>query len=66
MKCYDFNKFDYIYLHMQTAHGWDYQAQVEKHASQIDHTKGFGGKFGVQKDRQDKVYLQLCCCDCFM
>jgi len=35
--------------------GWDYQAKLEQHESQTDHTKGFGGKFGVQKDRQDKV-----------
>lgn len=35
--------------------GWDYQAKLEQHESQTDQTKGFGGKFGVQKDRQDKV-----------
>ena len=23
------------------------------HESQVDHSKGFGGKFGVQKDRRD-------------
>lgn len=26
---------------------------MEKHESQLDYTKGFGGKFGVQSDRQD-------------
>lgn len=25
-----------------------------KHVSQKDYASGFGGKFGVQKDRQDK------------
>ena len=28
--------------------------KVEKHASQVDAAKGFGGKFGVQSDRVDK------------
>jgi cortactin len=27
---------------------------VAKHESQLDHSVGFGGKFGVQNDRQDK------------
>lgn len=27
---------------------------MEKHASQKDYAKGFGGKFGVQEDRKDK------------
>lgn len=31
--------------------------RLSQHASQTDATKGFGGKFGVQKDRQDKVYM---------
>lgn len=35
--------------------GWDYQAQLAQHESQTDAKKGFGGKYGVQKDRQDKV-----------
>ena len=34
--------------------GHDYQAQLQKHASQTDAAKGFGGKYGVQKDRVDK------------
>lgn len=29
--------------------------KVEKHESQKDYSKGFGGKFGVQQDRQDKA-----------
>lgn len=33
---------------------WSHFEKVEKHSSQIDHSSGFGGKFGVQKDRQDK------------
>lgn len=28
-----------------------------KHESQTDGSKGFGGKFGVQKDRQDAAAL---------
>ena len=39
----------------QSALGWDYQAQLAKHGSQTDAAKGFGGKFGVQKDHKDKV-----------
>lgn len=35
--------------------GHDYIAKVEKHVSQRDYSTGFGGKFGVQTDRQDKV-----------
>lgn len=35
--------------------GWDTKEQVPKHASQTDYKQGFGGKFGVQKDRQDKA-----------
>jgi cortactin len=42
------------YFH-QSAAGWDYEAKVEKHESQKDYAKGFGGKYGVDKDRQDKV-----------
>ncbi|VDP69893.1 unnamed protein product [Echinostoma caproni] len=34
--------------------GWDHKEHVEAHASQKDYSAGFGGKFGVQKDRQDK------------
>ena len=29
--------------------------KTEKHSSQKDYATGFGGKFGVQKDRQDEV-----------
>lgn len=43
---------------VQVAVGHDYVAQVEQHSSQKDMTKGFGGKFGVQKDRVDKVRKQ--------
>lgn len=38
-----------------SAVGHDYVANVEKHASQVDYRTGFGGKFGVQSDRVDKV-----------
>ena len=34
--------------------GHDHLEKVDKHASQRDYSTGFGGKFGVQTDRQDK------------
>ncbi len=40
---------------LQTAVGHEYKTELHKHASQTDAVKGFGGKFGVQKDRQDKA-----------
>ena len=40
-----------------SAVGHDYVAKVEKHVSQKDYSTGFGGKFGVQTDRIDKVGL---------
>lgn len=39
----------------QSAVGHEYVAEVEKHSSQTDAARGFGGKFGVEKDRADKV-----------
>lgn len=33
---------------------WNHKEKIEKHASQKDYSTGFGGKFGVQADRQDK------------
>lgn len=39
----------------QSALGNDYVADVAKHSSQTDAAKGFGGKYGVQTDRTDKV-----------
>jgi cortactin len=38
----------------KSALGHDYVGKVEKHASQKDYVTGFGGKFGVDKDRMDK------------
>ena len=43
----------------QRALGWDHQEQLSKHESQTDAAKGFGGKYGVQKDSQDKVSISL-------
>ncbi len=43
--------------------GWDYQENLAKHASQTDGAKGFGGKYGVQENK-DKVtynYSEGCC-----
>ena len=42
-------------MSLQSAAGWDYQAQLAQHESQTDAKKGFGGEYGVQADRQDKV-----------
>lgn len=42
-------------LSSQCAVGHEYVAHVEKHSSQTDAAQGFGGKFGVQRDRADKV-----------
>lgn len=39
----------------QTAVGHDHKEKVAAHASVLDTKKGFGGKFGVQTDRVDKV-----------
>ena len=36
---------------------WDYQEKLVKHESQTDGNKGFGGKFGIQTDRIDKVKI---------
>ena len=41
----------------QAAMGYDYQEKLAQHESQTDAKKGFGGKYGVQKDRQDKVFI---------
>jgi cortactin len=38
----------------KSALGHDYVGKVDKHASQKDYSEGFGGKFGVSKDRMDK------------
>ena len=48
----------HTHTHIQSALGWEYQSELSKHESQTDATKGFGGKFGVQKDRQDQVRCQ--------
>ncbi|UYV77205.1 CTTN [Cordylochernes scorpioides] len=43
---------------VQCAVGHDHIENVPKHCSQTDAVKGFGGEYGVQTDRQDKVPLQ--------
>ena len=43
----------------QSALGWDHHSDLAQHASQTDAVKGFGGRFGVQKDRKDKVCFSL-------
>lgn len=44
---------------LQSAVGWEYQTELSKHGSQTDAAKGFGGRYGVQTDRQDKVSLDV-------
>jgi hypothetical protein len=39
---------------LQSAEDWDYKEKIEKHGSQRDYSSGFGGKYGIQVDRQDK------------
>ena len=43
------------YFFEQSAVGWEYQAELSKHDSQKDASKGFGGKYGVENDNQDQV-----------
>lgn len=45
----------WLFVPVQVALGNDYVAQVDQHSSQKDASKGFGGKFGVERDRVDKV-----------
>ena len=47
--------FNFRTFFLQSAKGWDYQEELSKHESQTDAAKGFGGKYGVQTDKQDKV-----------
>ena len=44
---------------LQSAVGWEYQTELSKHGSQTDAAKGFGGRYGVQTDRQDEVNLDV-------
>ena len=39
--------------------GHEYRTDLHKHQSQTDAAKGFGGKFGVQKDRQDAAAVDF-------
>lgn len=43
----------------KSAVGFDYQGKTEKHESQKDYSKGFGGKYGIDKDKVDKVLWAL-------
>ncbi|VDM60198.1 unnamed protein product [Angiostrongylus costaricensis] len=36
------------------AAGWDPEEQLSKYDSQTNYKQGFGRKFGIQKDRQNK------------
>lgn len=51
--CFFFFRMD------KSAVGHDYIAPKFKHASQTDYSTGFGGKFGVQSDRIDKVFIEM-------
>ena len=44
-----------VCIPFQSALGWDTQSELATHGSQTDAKKGFGGRFGVQTDRQDQV-----------
>ena len=46
-------------LSLQSAVGWDHQSALSKHESQTDAAKGFGGRYGVQADRQDEVLYKF-------
>ncbi len=39
--------------------GFEYQANLSKHKSQTDGSKGFGGKYGVETGNQDAVSLSI-------
>ncbi|XP_041935548.1 hematopoietic lineage cell-specific protein isoform X1 [Alosa sapidissima] len=41
----------------QSAMGYDYKAEVKEHASQKDYAKGFGGKYGVEKEKMDRAAM---------
>jgi cortactin len=43
-----------ICFFLQCAENYEYAGKVDKHDSQKDYSRGFGGKFGVETDRQDK------------
>ena len=59
-KCFNLSLLYHLPCIMQSALGWEHQSELSKHGSQTDAKKGFGGQFGVQKDRQDKVYSCMC------
>jgi len=44
-------------IFIKSAVGHEYHADLSKHASQTDAAQGFGGKYGVQRDRKDQVRL---------
>ena len=55
------NEFEYLFflyivivLEVEMTYFFS-QVKLEKHASQKDYATGFGGKYGVQEDRKDKV-----------
>ncbi|XP_028256467.1 src substrate protein p85-like isoform X1 [Parambassis ranga] len=42
---------------LQSAMTYAYKGEVQQHGSQKDYAKGFGGKYGVEKDKVDKAAL---------
>ena len=38
----------------KSAKGWSEQSKPELHSSQTEYKKGFGGKFGVDRENQDQ------------
>jgi len=46
-----------VLLFFQCATDWSYKSDLSKHQSQVDASKGFGGKYGVQEGSVDKVHI---------
>uniref|UniRef100_A0A667ZNR8 Cortactin n=1 Tax=Myripristis murdjan TaxID=586833 RepID=A0A667ZNR8_9TELE len=51
---YTHSTLEWKTMEITSAMGFDYQGKTEKHESQKDYAKGFGGKFGVETDKVDK------------
>lgn len=56
---YCFSNINIYFSTLQVAVGHEHQEQLCVHDSQKDFAKGFGGKYGIQQDRQDKVRFLL-------
>uniref|UniRef100_A0A7N6BA21 SH3 domain-containing protein n=1 Tax=Anabas testudineus TaxID=64144 RepID=A0A7N6BA21_ANATE len=52
-----FEDMHVIFVSLQSAMGFEYKAEAQQHASQKDYSKGFGGKYGVEREKVDKAAL---------